>query len=312
MKRSLKSFVAVFAICLILIAMALPFAASAYAATSNVFDYSGTLSSSELYDVDSYLATTSQQLGFDIVVLIIEEGYDSDELMSAAEDFYDYNGFGYNNTRDGVVLAVDMESSNMLLVSTGYGIEAITEYGEEVIYDYIMNDMSNGDFPKAFNKFADVVYDFVKLARNNDPVDWDTPGYPSYPWYEGTAPSPNGGNGGSGMDTAEAAAASGAGAIAVGAAAGAISSGRKKSRLKTVHAKTQANSYERAGSMVLSDRRERFLYSNVVATPRAQMNNGGGPVNRGHGQGPRTSGTIVHRGSSGTMHGGGAKGGRKF
>ena len=309
MKRSLKSFVTVLAICLILLAAALPFAGPVSAATSNVFDYSGTLSGSDLYDADTYLATTSQQLQFDIVVLIIDEGYDSDKLMATAEDFYDYNGFGYKSTHDGVILAVDMDSSNMLLVSTGYGIEAITEYGEEVIYDYIMDDMSDGKFKNAFTKFADVVYDFVKLARNNDPVDWDTPGYPSYPWYEGTAPNP----GNSGMDPAEAAAASGAGAIAVGAAAGAISSGRKKSRLKTVRTKTQANSYERQGSLVLSDRRERFLYSNVVATPRAQQGGGGGGmVDRGHGTGPRTSGTIVHTGHSGTMHGGGAGGGRKF
>ncbi|MBQ1716212.1 MAG: hypothetical protein II035_07695, partial [Firmicutes bacterium] len=111
-----------------------------------------------------------------------------------------------------------------------------------------------------------------------------------------------------GPSAGEAAAASGAGALAVGAAAGAISSGRNKSKLKTVRAKTQANSYERQGSLVLSDRRERFLYSTVAVSPRPNAND----QNRGHGQGPRTSGTRVHIGSSGTPHGGGAGGGRKF
>ena len=312
MRRSVKRFTALLAICLIVIAVSLPFAGTAYAATSNVFDYAGILSSSELSDVDAYLASLSQELQFDIVVLTMEEGYDSDDLLSAAEDFYDYNGFGYGANRDGIVLAVDMGSSQMILCTTGYGIEAVTDYGEEVIYDYIMDDMSDGNFAEAFSyKFGEIVYDFVKLARNGDVVDWDTPGYPSYPWYKGTSPSPNPNPGGSdGMETGEAAAASGAGALAVGAAAGAISSGRKKSSMKTVRTKTQANSYARQDSLVLSDRRERFLYSTVAATPR---NNGGGmPPERGHGVGPRTSGTTVHMGHSGTMHGGGAKGGRKF
>ena len=311
MKRSFKRLTAILAICLIVIAVSLPFAATVNAATSNVFDYAGILSSSEVADVDAYLASVSQELQFDIVVLTMEEGYSSDKLLSVAEDFYDYNGFGYGANRDGIVLAVDMGSSQMILCTTGYGIEAVTEYGEEVIYDYIMDDMSEGNFAEAFtHKFAEIVYDFVKLARNNDPVDWDTPGYPSYPWYEGTSPSPNNGGGSNEMDTGEAAAASGAGALAVGAAAGAISSGRKKSSMKTVRTKTQANSYERQGSLVLSDRRERFLYSTVAATPR---NNGGGMTpDRGHGVGPRTSGTTVHMGNSGTMHGGGAKGGRNF
>ncbi len=314
MKRSLKRLTAIFAICLIVIAVSLPFAGKAYAATSNVFDYAGILDQYELAEVDGYLASLSQELQFDIVVVTTDQGLDSDDLLSAAEDFYDDNGFGYGPNRDGIVLAVDMGSSQMILCTTGYGIEAVTDYGEEVIYDYILDDMSNGDFAEAFShKFGEIVYDFVKLARNGDVVDWDTPGYPSYPWYEGvgggTDPTPGGNGGGSGgMETGEAAAASGAGALAVGAAAGAISSGRNKSKLKTVRRKTQADTYERRDSLVLTDRRERFLYSTVTATPRPQNDN----QSRGHGQGPRTSGTTIHVGHSGTPHGGGARGGRKF
>ncbi len=305
----MKRFFAVIAICLMAAVISLPFIAPAYAVNTNVFDYADILDPYEEADVDAYLSSISQELQFDIVVLTVEEGYDPDTLLSVAEDFYDYNGFGYGSNRDGIVLAVDMGSSQMILTTTGYGIEAVTEYGEEVIYDYIIDDMSDGNFEEAFtHKFGEIVYDFVKLARNNDVVDWDTPGYPSYPWYEGTAPVGPAPGGSDGPTTGEAAAASGAGALAVGAAAGAISSGRNKSKLKTVRAKTQANSYERRDSLVLSDRRERFLYSTVTATPRPQNNN----QNRGHGQGPRTSGTQVHTGHSGTSHGGGAGGGRHF
>ncbi|MBQ1421393.1 MAG: TPM domain-containing protein [Firmicutes bacterium] len=311
MKRSFKSFLAVIAICLILMAVSLPLTQVTYAATSNLFDYAGTLDEYEAEDLDAYLAARSQELQFDIVVLTISEGFSSDDLLASAEDFYDNNGFGYGPNRDGIILAVDMTSSQLILCTTGFGIEAVTEYGEEVIYDYIMDDMSDGDFASAYEKFEEVVYDFVKLARNGDPVDWDTPGYPSYPWYEGVGggTDPVGPDGpDEGPTAGEAAAASGAGALAVGAAAGAISSGRNKSKLKTVRGKTQANSYERQGSLVLSDRRERFLYSTVAVSPRTNAND----QNRGHGQGPRTSGTRVHIGSSGTPHGGGAGGGRKF
>jgi hypothetical protein len=84
--------------------------------------------------------------------------------------------------------------------------------------------------------------------------------------------------------------------LAAGAGAGLFSSQRQKSKLKTVRKKTQANSYARRNSLVLSRKHDRFLYSTVAVMPRPKQNN------NAHRPG---GGTTIHMGSSGTPHGGG-------
>ena len=167
-------------------------------------------------------------------------------------------------------------------MTTGYGIQAITDYGEELVYDNVTDSLVDGDFVTAFTeKYADKVLELVVKARQGDPVDIDNDGEEQ------------------GMPSAETAAGMGGVAVAAGAGVGLASSQSKKSKLKSVKKKYQANSYERRGSLVLTRKQDRFLYSNVAVTHRPKQNNNGGGKHHGGG------GTTIHMGSSGVPHGGG-------
>ncbi len=263
------------------------FTSNAYSASQHMYDDSGILYDSEISEINRYLTAVSEELEFDVVGVMISEGYDESSLTAFADDFYDYNGYGYGTEKDGVIFVVDMRSRMMVLVTTGFGITAITDYGEELIYDYVTEDLSNEDFISAFKGYGDAVRELVYQAREGTPVDVDDGGNDGQSSRESSLPS------------AEAAAGMGGISLVAGAGAGFFSSQRQKSKLKTVRRKTQANSYARRDSLVLSRKQDRFLYKTVAVVPRPKNNNN----NRPHGMGG--GGTTIHMGSSGTPHGGG-------
>lgn len=271
MVRGFKKLTALAAILLLVLITCFSFSALAWGDTQHMIDDVGCLSGSELEFLNEYMGGLSEELGFDIVGVITDYGYNEDSLTSAADDFYDYNGYGYGPNKDGAIFVVDLRSRMMVLVTTGFGIEAITDSYEEDIYDYVSDSLGNGEYAKAFKQYSDRVEYYVNKARN-------------------------GGGGGSSLPDAETAAGMGGISLAAGAGAGFFSSQRQKSKLKTVRRKTQANSYARRDSLVLTRKQDRFLYSTVAVVPRPKQNN-----NQRFGAG----GTTIHMGSSGTPHGGG-------
>ncbi len=270
------------------------FSSIAFGTTQYLYDSAGLMSADEQDYVNEYLAELSQSLNFDIIA-VTTYGYSQSDITSFADDFYDYGGFGYGEDHDGVIFVIDMQGREFVLVTTGYGTKAITDYGENLIYDAMYDNIRNGDYVTAFTEnYADTVKDFVDMARDGASVDVDTPGHDGYDWYQepdSYDPEPTN----KGVDPGMVAGAGGISAV-VGVGAGFASSQRQKSRLKTVRKKTQANSYARRDSLVITGKRDRFLYSNVAVTPR--------PKHKENDSGHR-GGTTIHMGSSGTPHGGG-------
>lgn len=284
MVRRLKQFTAIMAILLMLLMTFVCASSFAWGDTTRMHDYSGILYDSEVAEIDRYFSQLSDELEFDIVGVMISEGYGEDALRSFADDFYDYGGYGYGTEKDGAIFVVDMESRLMTLVSTGFGITAITDYGEDLIYDYVTDDLRNEDFVSAYEGYADAVREFVYRAREGKPVDVDDGEQGGQEAEEKSFP---------GVETA---AGMGGVSLAVGAGAGLFSSQRQKSKLKTVRRSYQANTYARRDSLVLTRKQDRFLYSTVSVMHRPKNNN------NHHGPG---GGTTIHMGSSGTPHGGG-------
>ena len=298
MLRYFKRASAFIIIVLILLMNFLIFTLPAFGATQHLFDNAELMSEQDQAYVEEYLADMSGSLNFDIIA-VTTYGYSQSDITSFADDFYDYGGFGYGSDHDGVIFVIDMDAGKMVLVTTGYGTEAITDYGEDLIYDAMMDNIRSGDYVTALTaNYADTVRDFVDMAREGASVDEDTPGHDGYDWYQD--PEEYGydsGSRGTGLNTGAVAGAGGLSAL-IGAGAGFASSQRQKSKLKTVRRKTQANSYARRDSLVLTRKQDRFLYSTIAVTPRPkhEMDD----HDRHHG-----GGTTMHMGSSGVPHGGG-------
>ena len=116
------------------------------------------------------LDAISEALQFDVVIVTAKH-IGSRTPMEFADDYFDYNGFGYGETFDGVCLLISMAERDWWISTCGYGETALSD-------NYFMSFISpsdftyylkNGNYSRSFNFFADVVNDFVTEAKTNQP-----------------------------------------------------------------------------------------------------------------------------------------------
>lgn len=112
----------------------------------------------------------SERLQFDVVIVTAEH-IGTRSPMEFADDYFDYNGFGYGENFDGVCLLISMEDRDWWISTCGYGLTALSD-------DYFMKfispsdftyNLKNGDYSESFNFFADMVNRFVTEAKNGQP-----------------------------------------------------------------------------------------------------------------------------------------------
>jgi len=261
MKKRILSFIFVFVLCLC-------FAMPAFAAgnAGYVVDGADLLTESEEMELSAKLEEISQRQKMDIVV-VTTDGLDGKSPMEYADDYFDYNGYGHGENRDGVLLLVSMEDRDWWISTRGYGITAFTDAGIDYISEKFLPDLSDGDYAEAFNIYADWCDKFINEARTNKPYDKDN--LPHAPLSLVWVPI----------------------SIALGFAIALISVGIMKGSLKTVHRQSEADSYIKSGSMNITESRDLFLYSRLDRTPRPKDND--------------SSGSTTHTSSSGATHGGG-------
>lgn len=186
-----------------------------------------------------------------------------------ADDFYDYNGYGYGSNDDGLLFLLDMGAREMYITTHGTGLKAVTDYGRERLFDKVQGDIKSGDYYDAFMKYADIVDDY-------------------YTKYE------NGGAYDSGSDTFAITGFNIFGAIAGALAVGFIGTGSMKSKLKSVRSKPAASDYVKANSLDITNSNDVYLYRHVSKVKIESSSSSGG-------------GSSSHRSSSGRSHGGGGR-----
>ena len=230
-------------------------------------DNAGLLSDTEKSNVLKTLDEISERQKADIVV-VTTNTLDGKTPANYADDFYDYNGYGYGDEHDGVLLLVSMEDRDWQISTCGYAMTAITDDGIEYISDKFLSYMKDGDYAKAFTVYAELCDKFISQAKTGKPYDGSH--MPKNPlnallWL--------------------------AVAMGVGIAVSLIVTGSMKSKLKSVKMQTAAASYVKANSMNITESRDMFLYNTVSRTEKQQSGSSGG--------------SSSHTSSSGRTHGGG-------
>ena len=216
------------------------------------------------------LDEVSERQQFDVVV-VTTNTLSGKLPMAYADDFYDYNGYGYGTDRDGALLVISMEDRDWWISTTGYGITALTDFGIEKIGEHMIdNGLSDGDYYEAFSTFVKDCDSYVTQARNGAPVDRDTYKAP-FNYAKRLAIS-----------------------AIIGLVVALIVGSSLKGKMVSVRAAKAAADYTRPGSFVLREQNDVFLYNNVTRTAKPQETRSGGG-----------GGSSTHVGSSGTSHGGG-------
>lgn len=92
-----------------------------------------------------------------------------------AADYYDYTGYGQGEDHDGVLMMLSMEDRDWYILTTGRGINAITDYGIDTIGDDIVPYFSGGDYASGFARFLHDADVFLKQYETGKPYDVKNP-----------------------------------------------------------------------------------------------------------------------------------------
>lgn len=241
-------------------------------------DDAALLSSDEYNEVLSRLDELCERQSFDVVIHTTEDmdGYSS--VVAYADDYYDYNGYGYGEDRDGIILVVAMNTRDLYISTCGFGITAFTDYGIDTLLDDVKGYFSDGDYYGGFCSFISEADEYITSAKNGSPYDIndgdyyyssERSGFFNFTWLMAS--------------------------LIMGLVCALIIVGTMKAQLKTVRPALAAGSYVRKDSIKVKSERDIYLYRNVSRTEIVRESSSGG--------------SSTHVSSSGTTHGGG---GTKF
>ena len=218
----------------------------------------------------------SEALQFDVVIVTCEH-IGSRTPMEFADDYYDYNGFGYGEDFDGTALLVSMAERDWWISTCGYGQTALSD---DYFLDFIdasdfIDHLKNGRYDKSFNFFADMVERFVTEAKTNEPY---SDSHRCHLWgsmCEGMIWS----------------------AVVGLIIAAVVTRSKYNNYTGAVRTKGEANEYM-VGGVHLTAQDDRFLHSHVYREKRVSQSSSSSGGSSHHSSGSHTS-------SSGRSHGGG-------
>lgn len=198
------------------------------------------------------------------VAIVTVYSLDGKTATEYADDFFDYNGYGYGDDDDGILLLISMEYSDWAITTYGYAITAFTDAGLDYMADEFLPYLSDGDYKEAFSRYAELCDELLIQAKSGSPYD----GRKALGFTPRILIS-----------------------LGVGVIFAFIITGIMKGKLKSVRFQPAAASYVRKDSLNIRVSKDLFLYTKVDR--RARPKNTSGSTTH------RSSSGRSHGGSSG-------------
>lgn len=229
-----------------------------------LLDDAGLLTDAEAAELLNQLDEVSERQNFDVVIITVDSLGD-ETAQQFADEVYEACGYGYGEDHDGILLLISMEDRDWAISTTGYGITAFTRSGQEYLVDQFKPDLSDGNYLKAFQIFAEKSDDFLTQAANGEPYGKGNMPYIPLSWLHIVI------------------------AAGIGLLIGGITVGVMAGGMKSVRRQAAAKDYLREGSLNVTDSRDVFLYRTLDRRERPKEDD---------------DHSDVHTSSSGTDHGG--------
>lgn len=223
-------------------------------------DGAGLLDTEEADHVRQILDQYSAELQFDVVI-VTTDNLGGKSPRDFADDFYDYNGYGYGEEKSGVLflryfVAPGSPENQVWMSTTGEGIKVFSDSDIQSVFDDMADDFAADRYYGAFLTFADDVRAEVLDSRSYNPI-WIFIG------------------------------------LAVGLGIGLTVTGVMRASLKSVREQRYAGNYVKEGSMNITDARDIFLYRTVTRVAKPKESSSGSSTHTGssgtsHGGGGRS------------------------
>lgn len=158
----MKRIGSIFALLLMLCITVLP--GAAYAESSQLglplaVDTTGTLDIDELNDIDLRLNELKSEYDSDIV-FVISDNFDSSDIREAADDYFDYNGYG----PDGILYLVSPSKRKYAFSTTGTAVDVFNTEALEYINEKILDELEYGNYYGAASVYAESCGEVLEAA----------------------------------------------------------------------------------------------------------------------------------------------------
>lgn len=235
-------------------------------------DNADLLTDEEELDIEAKLEEISQRQRVDVVILTVNS-LEGKDRVAYADDYFDYNGYGQGEKRDGCLMLINMGSDDrcVYISTSGFCIYAMTDYGIDKTLDDVVPYLQDRDFVTAMTTYIYDVDSMISYADNNDePYDVDTSSSESTGFqlkYLGVG-------------------------ILAGLVIAIIVVSLLYKQLKTVSKKASASDYYVDGSLQLTGSSDYYVGTYIHKTAKQKSSSGG---------------SSTHTSSSGSSHGGGGR-----
>ena len=218
------------------------------------------------------------------VIIVTTNSLSGQSPQKYADDFFDYNGYGYSSNRSGVLFLISMEEREWYISTSGDAVYALTDYGIQRLGNVALdNGLSSGEYYRAFVAYLDALPEYFEALNKGSPID----GYADYSgsYYHGDQENV--------VYYQEKSSPNIVFSVIIGLVIASAALLIMRAGMNTRRKQRSASSYLKNGSLDIHTLQDMFLYSSVSKTRKAESSS-----NRG-------GGSSIHTSSSGSSHGGG-------
>lgn len=245
-------------------------------------DGAGLLTQEQADELDELSWQLCDEMNFQVVIVTVNSTGGQD-IIEFADNMYDSSGY----LPDGALLMLDMYNREWYVSTAGRGIDALSDYNIDLLMEDVLYYLAEGNYYEGFKSFImqcrDYVSDFdngVYVPEEDDYYEYEYDWEDDYTYKkEGVSPGwiP--------------------GSLGIGLLISFLTTGKMKSEMNSVKPQTNANVYQKKGSLNLTEKQDTFLYHTVSRVPRPKdddrSSHGGGNFGGG-----------VHMSGGGVSHGG--------
>jgi uncharacterized protein len=136
---------------------------NALALSPKVYDKAELFSTSESQELDKRAEELTEKLKLDIVIVTTNDT-EGKSTRAYADDFFDYTGFGYNGSKDGILLLIDMQNRQVYISTSGIGIQYFTDERINSVLDNVYNYLSTKNYAEGASTFLNDVETYVNAG----------------------------------------------------------------------------------------------------------------------------------------------------
>lgn len=129
--------------------------------TNNIYDQASLFTSDEKSDLENQAKAVSDQYNMDVVIATVDNTSNKSSQVYA-DDFYEDNNIGRNNSSDGILLLIDLDNREVYISTSGAAIKYLSDQRlDNIINQVLENGMADQDYYRASVKFLKSTSDYL-------------------------------------------------------------------------------------------------------------------------------------------------------